>query len=149
MLQFKVSGLLNAIRTVYKLGGPFGYFRGMSARVLYQMPSTAICWSTYEFFKYLLSSHVVINAIGVTLDVHAEDAQPPTEDKSISASPSPSSSQPPSSPPSSSTDTWSSSSGKTRELPAISGAGLYGALSFTTVHTSDSCQTKLLDITRS
>lgn len=145
---FKVSGLLNAIRTVYKLGGPLGYFRGMSARVLYQMPSTAICWSTYEFFKYLLSSHVVINAIGVTLDVHAEDAQPPTKVTSIPPPPPPVTPSP-SQPPSLSTDTWSSSSGKTRELPAISGAGLYGALSFTTVHTSDSCQTKLLDITRS
>lgn len=147
MLQLKVSGLLNAIRTVYKLGGPFGYFRGMSARVLYQMPSTAICWSTYEFFKYLLSSHVVLNAIGGTLDVHAEDGQPRSEGTSNPGQSPPGSST--SSQPSSSTDTWSSSSGKTRELPAISGAGLYGALSFTTVHTSDSCQTKLLDITRS
>ena len=26
----------------------------MTARVLYSMPATAICWSTYEFFKFYL-----------------------------------------------------------------------------------------------
>uniref|UniRef100_A0A069DRQ6 Putative mitochondrial carrier protein mrs3/4 n=1 Tax=Panstrongylus megistus TaxID=65343 RepID=A0A069DRQ6_9HEMI len=49
-----VHGLVNAVRMVYKMGGPLGFFKGLSARVLYQMPSTAICWSTYEFFKYFL-----------------------------------------------------------------------------------------------
>ena len=29
--------------------------QGLQARVLYQMPSTAICWTVYEFFKYLLT----------------------------------------------------------------------------------------------
>ncbi|KAK9501592.1 hypothetical protein O3M35_012289 [Rhynocoris fuscipes] len=52
--KLQVNGLVNAVRTVYKLGGPFGFFKGLSARVIYQMPSTAICWSTYEFFKYFL-----------------------------------------------------------------------------------------------
>lgn len=50
----RTAGLLEAIRTVYRLGGPAGYFRGLQARVLFQMPATAICWSTYEFFKYIL-----------------------------------------------------------------------------------------------
>lgn len=27
----------------------------MSARVLYQMPSTAICWTVYEFFKFAIT----------------------------------------------------------------------------------------------
>lgn len=36
------------------MGGPLGFFKGLSARVVYQMPSTAICWSTYEFMKYIL-----------------------------------------------------------------------------------------------
>jgi len=31
--------------------------QGMSARVLYQMPSTAICWSIYEFFKFVMGAH--------------------------------------------------------------------------------------------
>lgn len=54
--KLMVRGLLNAVRTVYRLGGPLGFFKGMSARVLYQMPSTAICWSTYEFFKFFFIS---------------------------------------------------------------------------------------------
>lgn len=37
------------------MAGPFGFFKGLNARVLYSMPATAICWSTYEFFKFILS----------------------------------------------------------------------------------------------
>ncbi|XP_062995463.1 mitoferrin-1 isoform X1 [Elgaria multicarinata webbii] len=50
-----LSGMANAFRTVYQLGGVAGYFKGVQARVLYQMPSTAIAWSVYEFFKYVLT----------------------------------------------------------------------------------------------
>lgn len=49
-----VSGLRNAITSVYALGGLAGFFKGTKARVLYTMPSTAICWSTYETFKHFL-----------------------------------------------------------------------------------------------
>lgn len=49
-----VSGLRHAISAVYRLGGMPGFFRGTRARVLYTMPSTAICWSTYETFKHFL-----------------------------------------------------------------------------------------------
>lgn len=49
-----MKGLFRAVTTVYTLGGPGGFFRGMVARVLYQMPSTAISWTTYEFFKFVL-----------------------------------------------------------------------------------------------
>ncbi|CAI9620595.1 unnamed protein product [Staurois parvus] len=51
-----LSGMANAIRTVYQIGGLGGYFKGVQARVIYQMPSTAIAWSVYEFFKYFLSN---------------------------------------------------------------------------------------------
>lgn len=37
------------------MAGPLGFFKGLGARVLYSMPATAICWSTYEFFKFILS----------------------------------------------------------------------------------------------
>ncbi|CAL8124586.1 unnamed protein product [Orchesella dallaii] len=50
-----ISGMTYAIRTVYEIGGIRGFFQGMSARVLYQMPSTAICWSVYEFLKYVIT----------------------------------------------------------------------------------------------
>ncbi|XP_078522707.1 mitoferrin-1 isoform X1 [Lissotriton helveticus] len=52
-----LSGMVNAFRTVYTLGGIPGYFKGLQARVIYQMPSTAIAWSVYEFFKYFLTKH--------------------------------------------------------------------------------------------
>ncbi|XP_077378665.1 mitoferrin-1 [Festucalex cinctus] len=50
-----LSGMANTFRTVYKLGGPAAFFKGVQARVIYQMPSTAIAWSVYEFFKYFLT----------------------------------------------------------------------------------------------
>ncbi|KAH8264096.1 hypothetical protein KR038_002630 [Drosophila bunnanda] len=47
-------GMIEASRKIYHMAGPLGFFRGMTARVLYSMPATAICWSTYEFFKFYL-----------------------------------------------------------------------------------------------
>ncbi|TRY84090.1 hypothetical protein DNTS_008935 [Danionella cerebrum] len=52
-----ISGLGHAFRTVYRLGGLRAYFKGVQARVIYQMPSTAISWSVYEFFKYGITKH--------------------------------------------------------------------------------------------
>ncbi|KAH8388406.1 hypothetical protein KR093_005774 [Drosophila rubida] len=48
------KGMIEAIRKIYRMAGPRGFFKGMTARVLYAMPATAICWSTYEFFKFYL-----------------------------------------------------------------------------------------------
>ncbi|XP_003389716.2 PREDICTED: mitoferrin-1-like [Amphimedon queenslandica] len=48
----KIYGMLNTLLKIYQLKGFKGYFRGLSARVVYQMPSTALCWSVYELFKY-------------------------------------------------------------------------------------------------
>ncbi|KAJ3610585.1 hypothetical protein NHX12_022677 [Muraenolepis orangiensis] len=53
----RITGLAHAFRTVYGLGGLRGFFRGAQARVIYQMPSTAISWSVYEFFKYGITEH--------------------------------------------------------------------------------------------
>eukprot|EP00914_Ancora_sagittata_P010549 GHVO01020456.1.p1 GENE.GHVO01020456.1~~GHVO01020456.1.p1 ORF type:complete len:314 (-),score=23.27 GHVO01020456.1:585-1526(-) len=50
-----VDGLVQAFRTVYQYQGMRGYFRGVSARIIYQMPSTAISWLVYEFFKFRIS----------------------------------------------------------------------------------------------
>ena len=49
-----VNGMVSAFRTVYEYQGFRGYFRGLTARMLYQMPATAISWSVYEFFKFTL-----------------------------------------------------------------------------------------------
>ena len=48
----RISGLIDASRVVYKCCGFRGYFQGIQARVIVAMPSTAISWSVYEFFKY-------------------------------------------------------------------------------------------------
>ena len=50
----RIPGLFSAMLKIYKSNGVRGYFRGATARVVYQMPSTAICWSVYEFFKHML-----------------------------------------------------------------------------------------------
>ncbi|XP_015585425.1 mitoferrin-2 isoform X2 [Cephus cinctus] len=52
----QAQGMVDAFKQVYRFGGIQGYFRGLTARIIYQMPATAICWSTYEFFKYALHS---------------------------------------------------------------------------------------------
>ena len=51
-----ISGLFHAAKTVYSVRGFTGFFRGMTARVVYQMPSMAISWSIYEFFKHIIST---------------------------------------------------------------------------------------------
>lgn len=50
-----ISGMKNAFRTVYHKQGLKGYFKGLQARVIFQMPATALSWSVYEFFKYSIS----------------------------------------------------------------------------------------------
>jgi len=50
-----ITGLTQACRTIYEFQGLSGFFRGLSARTIYQMPSTAISWFVYELFKYLLT----------------------------------------------------------------------------------------------
>ncbi|XP_029016171.1 mitoferrin-2-like [Betta splendens] len=50
-----ISGLGKACQTVYRMGGVPAFFKGVQARVIYQMPSTAISWSVYEFFKYIIT----------------------------------------------------------------------------------------------
>uniref|UniRef100_A0A4W5M0A7 Solute carrier family 25 member 28 n=1 Tax=Hucho hucho TaxID=62062 RepID=A0A4W5M0A7_9TELE len=55
----EVPGALGvgAFRTVYRMGGGAAFFKGVQARIIYQMPSTAISWSVYEFFKYVITKH--------------------------------------------------------------------------------------------
>lgn len=50
-----VNGMFSAFRLVYEYQGLRGYFKGVGARMLFQMPATGISWSVYELFKYLLS----------------------------------------------------------------------------------------------
>ncbi|CAB0030425.1 unnamed protein product [Trichogramma brassicae] len=54
--EVRATGMRDAMVLVYRYWGMAGFFRGLSARIVYQMPATAICWSTYEFFKYMLQN---------------------------------------------------------------------------------------------
>lgn len=49
-----ISGLASAMRTVYEVSGPTGFAKGLSARVCFAAPATAISWSVYEFLKHTL-----------------------------------------------------------------------------------------------
>ncbi|KAK6621969.1 hypothetical protein RUM44_001776 [Polyplax serrata] len=46
--ELKVSGMREAMSTVYKISGPAGFFKGTTARILYQAPSVALCWAIFE-----------------------------------------------------------------------------------------------------
>jgi len=52
-----VSGLIQAVATVYRCRGVRGYFSGMTARMVFQTPATAISWSVYEFFKFAITHY--------------------------------------------------------------------------------------------
>ncbi|KAJ8964861.1 hypothetical protein NQ314_004580 [Rhamnusium bicolor] len=108
------KGLVQAVKTVYRLGGTAGYFR---ARVMYQMPATAICWSTYEFFKYALGSSSEMRIVPTPGTVLAEEKEIKSDTVSEIHS--------------------EKYNLKSRELPAMSGAGLYGSISFNTMHKAD------------
>ncbi|KNC96807.1 uncharacterized protein SPPG_08008 [Spizellomyces punctatus DAOM BR117] len=49
------SGLAEAFRLIYQRHGLVGFTMGARARILSHMPATAICWTTYEFMKMILS----------------------------------------------------------------------------------------------
>ncbi|KAF8216320.1 mitochondrial carrier domain-containing protein [Mycena galopus ATCC 62051] len=46
-----VRGMKDAMRIIWAKDGLKGYSRGLTPRVLTIMPSTALCWLSYEFFK--------------------------------------------------------------------------------------------------
>ncbi|KAJ8515732.1 hypothetical protein ONZ45_g6892 [Pleurotus djamor] len=46
-----VQGIADAFRAIWKRDGIKGFGRGLTPRVLTHMPSNALCWLSYEFFK--------------------------------------------------------------------------------------------------
>ncbi|KAL1514306.1 hypothetical protein ABEB36_003583 [Hypothenemus hampei] len=136
------QGLIQAMKLIYQLKGPAGYFRGMRARIMYQMPSTAICWSTYEFFKYLLG-----NAAQDFTRIVAPTTKVLAEDKFIEQELKGAEDELGSQTHFEKINFRSRDSGLPRELPAMSGAGLYGSISFNTMHKADYRQKEsILDI---
>ncbi|KAI9032129.1 mitochondrial carrier [Hyaloraphidium curvatum] len=49
------SGLWTAAKIIYERDGLKGFTRGMRPRILSHMPSTAVSWSIYEFFRFVLN----------------------------------------------------------------------------------------------
>lgn len=95
---------------------------GMQARIMYQMPATAICWSTYEFFKYLIASSNDVRLVPGSTSVAAIEEEKTKIDTSNTFG----------------VQTHQEKYNlKSRELPAMSGAGLYGSISFNTIHKAD------------
>ncbi|MBW0507798.1 hypothetical protein O181_047513 [Austropuccinia psidii MF-1] len=47
-------GMLDACKLIYQSNGIHGFARGLAPRVLTFMPSNALCWLSYEFFKMFL-----------------------------------------------------------------------------------------------
>uniref|UniRef100_A0A182R742 Mitoferrin n=1 Tax=Anopheles funestus TaxID=62324 RepID=A0A182R742_ANOFN len=167
----KTRGLVEAAKKIYHTAGMMGFFKGMQARVLYQMPATAICWSTYEFFKYILSRVKKPIAGGSTtggstraLAVADEDKTPTITDlrymipasASVSAEASPTGCSSVNSASLLIRSQERDGAGGTvagdnkgggspagliprggPELPAMSGAGIYGAMSYNTMHSND------------
>ncbi|KAI5793890.1 mitochondrial carrier domain-containing protein [Peziza echinospora] len=48
------DGLWNAAKLIRERNGYAGFFRGIRPRIVTTMPSTAICWTSYEMAKYYL-----------------------------------------------------------------------------------------------
>ncbi|KIY52843.1 putative MRS4-protein of the mitochondrial carrier family [Fistulina hepatica ATCC 64428] len=53
-------GMFDALRIIWSREGLRGFARGLTPRVLTTMPSTAICWLSYEFFSAYSLFHVFI-----------------------------------------------------------------------------------------
>ncbi|KAG5721187.1 Glycogen debranching enzyme [Termitomyces sp. T112] len=47
-------GMTDAFRVIWRRDGVKGFGRGLTPRVLSIMPSTALCWLSYEFFKAVI-----------------------------------------------------------------------------------------------
>jgi solute carrier family 25 iron transporter 28/37 len=55
------KGLWDATKIVYDYYGYKGFLRGYKPRVLTNMPSTAISWSVYEYFKWFMMDNSLIH----------------------------------------------------------------------------------------
>ncbi|TFK25647.1 carrier protein [Coprinopsis marcescibilis] len=51
-----VRGMNDAFKIIWKKDGLKGFGRGLTPRILTIMPSTALCWLSYEFFKAAIRS---------------------------------------------------------------------------------------------
>lgn len=57
----KLNSFMDGVRFIYNNNGMAGFARGMRPRVIANMPSTAICWTSYEMAKFYLYKTNVIS----------------------------------------------------------------------------------------
>uniref|UniRef100_A0A8R1E134 Mitoferrin n=1 Tax=Caenorhabditis japonica TaxID=281687 RepID=A0A8R1E134_CAEJA len=53
--KYRYRGITDTVRTIYRQRGLSGFSCGLQARVIFQVPATALSWSVYELFKFMLS----------------------------------------------------------------------------------------------
>ncbi|KAJ2360245.1 Fe(2+) transporter, partial [Coemansia sp. RSA 2610] len=51
----QAGSMRDAARIIYRREGLRGFLRGAKPRVIANMPATAISWTTYEYFKWMIS----------------------------------------------------------------------------------------------
>ncbi|KAJ2721617.1 Fe(2+) transporter [Coemansia sp. Benny D115] len=49
------SSMATAARIIYRQQGLSGFLRGVKPRIIANMPATAISWTTYEYFKWVIA----------------------------------------------------------------------------------------------
>jgi len=64
----RVVGMWSALITVHRMHGVGGFFRGLWAKIIYQAPSTAISWSVYEYFKWVIQTYDYVGSNETTLE---------------------------------------------------------------------------------
>lgn len=57
----KLNSFMDGVRYIYNMNGMSGFARGMRPRIVANMPSTAICWTSYEMAKFYLHKSNVLN----------------------------------------------------------------------------------------
>jgi solute carrier family 25 iron transporter 28/37 len=49
------SGMIEACRIIYQMEGAKGFSRGINARIATHIPANALCWLSYEGFRFFLN----------------------------------------------------------------------------------------------
>eukprot|EP00619_Florenciella_sp_RCC1007_P001526 CAMPEP_0205908308 /NCGR_PEP_ID=MMETSP1325-20131115/3128_1 /ASSEMBLY_ACC=CAM_ASM_000708 /TAXON_ID=236786 /ORGANISM="Florenciella sp., Strain RCC1007" /LENGTH=73 /DNA_ID=CAMNT_0053274489 /DNA_START=65 /DNA_END=283 /DNA_ORIENTATION=- len=44
----RLNGIIDAVKSIHRESGPFGFFRGFYPRLIVTTPSVAISWTAYE-----------------------------------------------------------------------------------------------------
>lgn len=56
----KATRMSEAFKLIYRKEGLRGYWRGITPRIFTHMPSNALCWLSYEGFRYVLKTEKIL-----------------------------------------------------------------------------------------